>query len=292
MNEFLVQFPAGRLDLKLCVSSGQVFRWQELPDGRWLGVDGPDFYLVEILSDSELRVRSNATWEAFWSLFRLDWDAEAIENEIRAKDPLLEPYLGAMRGLRVMRPTATEETFFSFLCTPNNNVARITQMVRQLASYGPLVAEIEAVPIHLFPSAETIAAIPEAELRERKFGYRAGTITSAARQVLGKGPDWLDALKAVPYPEAHEELLTIKGIGRKLADCIALFALNHTEAVPIDTHLWQQVVRLYRPEWEGKSLTESRYVEAGGVLRSRFGPLAGWAQQYLFYDNLANWRKR
>ncbi len=292
MNEFLVEFPPGRLDLRLCVSSGQVFRWQELPDGRWLGVDGPDFYLVELLSNSEARVQSNTTREAFWSLFRLDWDAEQIEEKIRSCDPLLEPYLGAMQGLRVMRPTASEETFFSFLCTPNNNVARITQMVRQLASYGPLVAEIEAVPVHLFPSAEMIASIPESELRERKFGYRAGTITSAARQLLDRGPGWLDGLKSVPYLEAHEALIEIKGIGRKLADCIALFALDHTEAVPIDTHLWQQVVRLYRPEWQGKSLTDAKYLEAGAIFRERFGPLAGWAHQYLFYDNLLNSRTR
>jgi N-glycosylase/DNA lyase len=274
------------------VSSGQVFRWQEMPDGRWLGVDGADYYLVEFLSNSELRVQSNATWEAFWSLFRLDWNAEAIEREVRAKDPLLEPYFEMIRGLRVMRPTATEETFFSFLCTPNNNVARITQMVRQLASYGPLVATIESYPVHLFPTAELIASIPEAELRDRKFGYRAATITSAARQLLDKGPGWLDELKKAPYREAHEELLTIKGIGRKLADCIALFALDHGEAVPIDTHIWQQVVRLYRPDWQGKSLTDTRYLEAGQIFRDRFGGLAGWAHQYLFYENLLNWRSR
>ena len=86
--------------------------------------------------------------------------------------------------------------------------------------------------------------------------------------------------------------MRIDGVGPKLADCIALFGLHFTEAVPVDTHIWQQIVRLYRPEWKNASLTGKRYKEAGDLLRERFGILAGWAQQILFYDNLLNWRSR
>ena len=50
----------------------------------------------------------------------------------------------------------------------------------------------------------------------------------------------------------HDELVAITGIGHKLADCIGLFALWHTEAIPVDTHLWQAAVRHYFPEWQGK----------------------------------------
>jgi N-glycosylase/DNA lyase len=248
--------------------------------------------VVEPVADDTLIVSSDGNVESFRSLFRLDWDAEGIERQVGDIDATLIPYMQELRGLRLMRPSSAEETFFCFLCTPNNNVARITQMVRQLATFGPVIVEVEGVTVHHFPTAEMIASIPEAELRERKFGYRAATITSAARQLLDKGPGWLEGLRYRPYIEAHEELLTIKGIGRKLADCIALFALDHTEAVPIDTHIWQQIVRLYRPEWRDKSLTDQRYLEAGDFFRSRFGALAGWAHQYLFYDNLKNWRTR
>ncbi|HSI74081.1 MAG TPA: DNA glycosylase [Fimbriimonas sp.] len=285
---FTYHIPDTRLDISLCVMSGQVFRWQRLEDGRWLGVDGPNWFLVE--AGDELQVTSNAPEHAFHSLFRLDWNAEEIEREIARVDPALKPYMVALRGLRLMRPSSPEEVFFTFLCTPNNNVTRIAGMVSHLASYGEPIDEVEGQTIHRFPSAEVIAAIPSLELREKKFGYRAETIVAAAQQMLAKEPNWLESLKTRPYPEAHEELLTIKGIGRKLSDCIALFGLDHTEAVPIDTHIWQQVVRLYRPEWRDKTLTDSRYLEAGDLLRTKFGKVAGWAQQYLFYDNLANWR--
>jgi N-glycosylase/DNA lyase len=278
------------VDVALCVSSGQVFRWQKLPDGRWFGVDGESWFLVPSSGRPEDLLGDQT---AFLRLFRLDEDLDKVQAEIGRLGPELIPYMEALPGLRLMRPSSAEETFFSFLCTPNNNVSRITGMVRTLAAYGePMQVPAHLPPSHHFPSTERIASIPEEELRHRRFGYRAGTITRAAAWLLGRGPGWLESLRSASYEAAFGELLEVPGVGPKLADCIALFALHHTEAVPIDTHIWQQIVRLYRPEWSDKTLTHVRYREAGALFRARFGLLAGWAQQYLFYDNLVNWRSR
>lgn len=239
-----------------------------------------------------VQIQGNGAKADFEQLFRLDWDAAEIEAKLLDLAPEMAPYIAAFPGLRIMRPSCSTESFFCFLCTPNNNLTRIVQMARHLATYGPVIDTVDGMPVHRFPEVATIAAIPEGELRARAFGYRAATITSIARQVAEKGDGWIESLKFVPYEEAHAELCALKGIGPKLADCIALFALHHTEAVPIDTHIWQAFVRLYRPEWKGKALTDARYREAAQFLRARFGPLGGWAQQYLFYDNMLNWRTR
>jgi len=191
-----------------------------------------------------------------------------------------------------MRSSSATETFFSFLCTPNNNILRIRQMVNHLASYGEPLAEVQGVRLRVFPDLEKIASIPESALRSNSFGYRAATIPSAAIQVIERGPNWIEGLKDVNYAQAHSELCSIKGIGPKLADCIALFALDHTEAVPVDTHVWQALSRLYYPEWYGTSITDSRYREVAQSLRRKLGPLSGWAQQFLFYENMVNWRAR
>lgn len=167
------------------------------------------------------------------------------------------------------------------------------QMVRSLAALGEEIDVVDGNLVHRFPTVERIAAIPESELRTMGFGYRAATIPSIARQVLeGGGEEWLVALREASYEDAHEALMDLKGVGPKLADCIALFALHHTRSVPVDTHLWQAAVRLYFPEWSDKSLTGQRYQMIGEHFRNRFGDLAGWAHQYLFYDNLLNWRAR
>ena len=265
-----------------------MFRWEETSPGEWLGVDGDAWFRVSVGSERRLRVESNKGESRFRSLFRLDEDVRGHLSAIKKAGPELAPYIAALPGLRVMKPSDAVEETFCFLCTPNNNIARITRMVRSLASYGSLM---QGAAAHRFPTVERIAEIEEGELRERGFGYRGRTIPEIARQVVSRGGEtWLSGLRKRPYREAHEQLVAIKGIGPKLADCICLFALHHTEAVPVDTHLWQAAQRLYFPEWKGKALTEMKYRQIGDHFRQKFGRLAGWAHQYLFYDNLQNWR--
>ncbi|CAN5433884.1 DNA-3-methyladenine glycosylase [soil metagenome] len=268
-------------DLSRCVTSGQVFRWQR-EDDIWTGYEGENLYRIE-MTEYGLSVETNASQRDFENLFRLDWNAEKVEADIIERGPELALPAQELRGLRLLRPSSAEETFFTFLCTANNHLSRIGTMVRALAAYGDE---------DRFPSVDRIAAIDPLELRAKKFGYRADSIVLSARQLQGRGPDWLDTLRTVEYETAFNELLLLRGVGPKLADCICLFGLDHTEAVPVDTHIWQQIVRHYRPDWADKSLTLGRYRDAGAVVRDRFGEHAGWAQQILFYDNLLNWRTR
>lgn len=182
-----------------------------------------------------------------------------------------------------MRPSSPREALFSFLCTSNNHILRITPMVRTLASYG---IQDE------FPTLDRLAEITEDELRTKGFGYRAKTIPHAARQIIEKGgEEWLSELKSKPYDEAIHSLLELSGVGPKLADCICLFALDKMESVPVDTHVWQAACRVYFPEFEGKSVTAARYKAIGDHLRTKFGDRAAWVQQFLFYGNLTMKKK-
>ncbi len=281
--------------MPLCVSSGQVFRWSLSEAGRWIGVDGGSWFAVRIAEaggDVAYEVESNAAEENFRRLFRLDSRLSEITRRILAVDPSLRSYVEALPGLRVLAPSDPEEVVFSFLCTANNNMSRIVPMVRGLASYGEPLADIDGQAIFRFPQATRIATIPEADLRGRGYGYRARTIPEVASFLACKPPAWLESLKEVTYEEAHAALRPIPGIGPKLADCIALFGLHHIDAAPVDTHLWQAACRHYFPEWRGKALTDVRYRAVGDRFRETFGDLAGWAHQYLFYENLLNWRTR
>lgn len=324
---FDVALPADHFDLELCVSSGQVFRWARHAEGGWLGVDGDRWYRVHDAPTTEAsttlvratgmnrdtrrdalayvaeprraygatvhRVETNGTQEDFERLFRLDWDMDAIRAEVLRRGPEVEPYLGSLEGLRLMRPSDPVETFFSFLCTPNNNIPRIVTMVASLARYGPTLETVDGVDLHRFPEVETVADIPEAELRERKFGYRAATIPRAAKELVARGGrPYLEHLQEVSYEEAHAALVSFYGIGPKLADCIALFALHHTCAVPVDTHLWHAATRLYFPDWERAAITDLKYKAVSAHVRERFGDLTGWAHQHLFFDSVLNWRSR
>ncbi|HEX2172529.1 MAG TPA: hypothetical protein VHL09_08800, partial [Dehalococcoidia bacterium] len=74
----------------------------------------------------------------------------------------------------------------------------------------------------------------------------------------------------------------LPGIGPKIADCICLFGLGFDEAVPIDTHVWAITHELFGTQVPSRTLTPRTYRYLGDLWRDRFGPYAGWAQQYLF----------
>ncbi|MCX7801234.1 MAG: hypothetical protein N2109_12945 [Fimbriimonadales bacterium] len=288
MTTFVLEIDERELDLPLCVSSGQVFRWRRHEGGSWAGADGDTGFVCEPVRNG-WRVTTNGLPEDFRRLFQLDRSLADTEARIVELAPELEPYVHRLPGLRLLRPQNLLEVLFSFLCTTNNHLERITRMVRRLEDFGE---PIGGLPVRAFPSLERLACVTEGELREAGFGYRARTLVAVARRLVELGPQWRAELRRMPYREAHAALQALPGVGPKVADCVCLIGLHHGEAAPIDTHLWQAACRLFFPQWRGKSLTQARYQAVGDALRSRFGELTGWAHQYLFYDSLLRWRAR
>jgi N-glycosylase/DNA lyase len=160
-------------------------------------------------------------------------------------------------------------------------------MTALAARYGELVAEIEGERFYTFPTIGALAQADENALRADLWGFRAPRVIEAARFLQNQPDDWLKALREVPRPDATRSLMGLFGVGAKIADCIALFGLWHDDAVPIDTHVRQIAVRLFRPELAARTLTPTVYEELAGLYRRKFGSYAGWAQQYLFMDELA-----
>ena len=274
--------------------SGQVFRWRKEEDGNWVGIDGEHWYRFESVpvtqaEDLRLRVDTNGTETDAIKFFRLDRDAVESEKRILELGPELKPAIDSLKGIRLMRPSSITETVFTFLCTANNNLHRIIPMCWKLGSNGPPIE----LGLNAFPTVDRIAAIDDQELRQAGFGYRGATIPKAAKAIQERGSEaWLEGLRQATYPELHQELCSLPGIGPKLADCIALYGFDKGEAVPLDTHIWQAFTRLYHPEWKDKAVTDFRYRESTQRFRDRFGELSGWAHLFLFYENLLNWRSR
>lgn len=281
-GSFEISVSTDEFDFVRTVSSGQTFRWVESEPGIWTGVDGSNVYRVQLVSTEKLVIESNASMAEFESMFRLDVPMRLVSDSVR--DGAGVELGSTCRGLRQVRSSDPEETFFCFLCTPNNNLPRIQSMVRKLSDFGEA---IQGRPgIKRFPRADVIAQIDEQELRSLGFGYRARSIPKAARALIDRGPNWLSHLKSASYDEASKEMLAIPGIGPKLADCILLYGLHFDEAVPVDTHLWQAARRHNLAGQDWATLTERRYREIGDKFRSRFGCWAGWVQLLLYYDNM------
>lgn len=271
---FRFPYDPSQIDVPACARSGQSFRWREVQPGSWEGWDGRTYWRV---STEQAQVESNQPESAFSAYFQAEVRWEDREHQLLALDPRLADIAIEARRTRILRPTYATEVFFSFLCSANNHVPRISSLVAKLAARRP----------NGFPSAEQLAGTTETELRSEGFGYRGGTIPRAAALLAERGGEsYLQNLKQVPYEQAVRELTEFPGVGRKLADCIALFGLHQDEAVPVDVHVWRQLCALYCPEWQGLPLTDLRYRKATDAFRKRFGSLSGWAQQWLYVASL------
>ncbi len=272
--------------------SGQSFRWRCDARGVWWGTIGQ---IAVAAWQAVGSPESPLYWQTFpepdrWDLvadyFRLDVDLDGLYAQWRRAEPRIAPAVEAFRGLRVLRQPP-EECFFAFQCAACNTVIKIERSVAHLAAaYGRPIATGLSTPavLHAFPTTEALADADEAVLRAGLWGYRAPRVIALARHLSALQEGWLSSLRYAPYPEAHAALASLFGIGAKLADCICLFALDKDDAVPVDTHVRQIAVRLFRPELAEKSLTPRVYNLLAEAYRERFGPYAGWAQQYLFLE--------
>jgi N-glycosylase/DNA lyase len=139
------------------------------------------------------------------------------------------------------------------------------------------VAVSEKPPYHSFPNVEVIARATHEQLLECKLGFRARYLMAAAR-AIDRGEVQLEKLPAMEYDRALEELTKLPGVGEKIAACTLLFSCGHNEAFPIDVWVERSLRRLY---FSGSKVTARRLRE---FTRSHFGPYAGWAQQYLFFQ--------
>ncbi len=299
-------YPLPELHLEHTLICGQAFRWKLDKEGWWSCLlpitDAPSgaarHRLVRIWQDREQVYYQTFPQQGglahIRDYFRLDVDLPSLASDFHARDPHLADALHAFPGLRVLRQDP-EECLFSFLCTPAAPLYRIRGGIAALCrAYGDPApqGEVAGVLHHGFPPAHRLAEASLPQMQKFGLGFRAKNIRETARQVLANGGAvWLSGLRSLPYPDAKAALMTLPGVGDKIADCVCLFSLDKDDAIPVDTHIRQIAQRRYLTSPGGlgqgpKTFTRKAYIQIGDLLRERFGPMAGWAQQYLFYHDL------
>ncbi|XP_074602365.1 8-oxoguanine DNA glycosylase isoform X2 [Brevipalpus obovatus] len=198
-------------------------------------------------------------------------------------------------GIRMLRQDPVEN-LFSFICSSNNNIPRITTMVEAMCTtYGEqLMIDDEFGPVYEFPRIINLVENDvETALRKMNFGYRAKFIHGAAKTIVEMKPEkWLYDLRSREYGETHQELQRLPGVGAKVADCVCLMSLDKHEAIPVDTHVWKIALTTYLPHLKRtKSMTDRSYREIGDFFRKHFGSYAGWAHSILFAADLKRFQE-
>ena len=106
------------------------------------------------------------------------------------------------------------------------------------------------------------------------------------------GEKWLLSLRKITYEEKFKEILKFKGIGKKVSDCICLFALDCTDSVPIDTHVYQLYNRIYAKHNLGKKINIKDYDFINKFFKEKFGKHAGIAMCFLFVYELPKFKEK
>jgi N-glycosylase/DNA lyase len=201
------------------------------------------------------------------------------------------------------------ECLVSFICSTNNNIPRITKMLHAIRKqYGSLLLQIDGendndndiTSFYAFPSLEIMRIhATEVELREKcGLGYRAKYLMDTIVMLHDEldGESYLHELRNESDPLiVQQKLMQFAGVGRKVADCVALFSLCQHDAIPVDVHVWNIVRRDYDPHGllhEVKSITPTVYQQVGNLFRERFISKAGWAHSLLFVAELPSFRPK
>ncbi len=199
---------------------------------------------------------------------RKDDEVAKIKDSLR-HDPVLAKGLDSYSGLRIVKHDEWE-CLCSFTLATYANIPRISRMIETLAlRFGEPIAD----GISSFPTLERMRLVPLSTLSRCGLGYRSDYIH---RMSVSLDDTSIARLKKMGYEDLRESLLELPGVGDKVADCVALFGFGKLEAFPIDVWMMRALKRLYH--------RTGSYGKLRAFAQERFGPYAGYAQEYLYYN--------
>ena len=199
-------------------------------------------------------------------------DIRAIEESLARMGGVMGEAVAHGRGLRILTQDPWE-CLASYVLSLNKNVPAISMSVEYLAA---CFGEPAGMGAFGFPAPHVLASQEVSSLRESKCGFRDKYLHDAALKVASREVD-LDLLGTLPTEEARRELMRIRGVGPKVADCVLLFAYHRLDVFPVDVWIARAVSSYFMG---GKDVTPRAVREFG---ERYFGRLAGYAQEHLFY---------
>ena len=259
-------------DLAETLECGQCFNFKKTDEdfynviafGRVLHVGQKnDTLIFEGTTEQEYK----SVWEDY---FDLATDYGMIKEKIKKSSPELSDIIDKNPGIRIMRQEFFE-TLISFIISQNKQIPQIKQVIGMLSE----CCGEKCGDNYLFPTPERLCEAGEDGIRKCKAGFRAPYIMDAVSKYLS-GEISEDVISKLDTDAAREKLMTIKGVGPKVANCVLLFSLHRIESFPVDVWMKRIMEELY---FEGRP-TDKKVIESFAT--EKYGEYSGIAQQYLF----------
>lgn len=263
----MIVYVSDLFDLEKMIDSGQCFRAVRLPKGIYRFITGSQVLYLQKVSAERYEVScEQADWERVWSpYFDLNRDYRKLCSQIPEGDGFLRLAAETGAGIRILRQDAWE-MLITFLISQRKSIPAIRSVVEMLSQrYGTKI-QTPWETLYTFPTPEQMRYVCREDYLACKAGYRAPYLCDAVNKVLS---GFLDLEKIAAYPD--DKLLSaleeVRGVGVKVANCVALFAYGRTACAPVDT--WIQ--KIIQQEYGGRNPFEG------------YGGAAGIMQQYFFY---------
>ena len=253
-------------DIRKIAESGQCFRLNRNQYGGYtLIAKGRALRAVGTDGGCQLDC-TQAEFDALWrDYFDLDTDYAEIRAGVEPDDAFLQRACDYGRGIRMLRQDPWE-MLVSFIISQRKNIPAIKYCIEAIcARYGEQI-ENAGEKLFTFPSPEKLAVLDEAHFLACSLGYRAKYVLSCARMIATGTLD-LAKIASLDDEALYSALLTVSGVGEKVANCVMLFGYRRFSRFPRD--VW--INRIEAQEYAGAFPT-GRYSETAGVL-----------QQFIFY---------
>ena len=258
-------------NIQQIAESGQCFRWNKFAENKYVGEIMGGVCIVE-QNGEEVTFDSNLPDDVIKHYFDLERDYSKIK-EFYKNDEILSKAIKHGEGIRILNQEKFE-TLISFIISANNNIPRIKKSVEKIAEkYGKKI-EYKGETYFAFPTPEELDKATLEELRECGVGFRDKYIKEAAKMISNIHID-LEKISKLSTYECKKELIKIKGVGSKVADCVMLFSMEKADAFPVDVWIKRIMENLYIKQ-------EVPLKEIEKYAKEKFGEYGGIAQQYLF----------
>lgn len=285
MEEQIYKIEKGNsFELKDIFDCGQCFRWNKQIDGSYIGVFGENVINVSETPNEKQIIFKGICQDNIKKVcteyFDLNRNYEEIKERLSKIDENMKTSIQYGKGIRILNQDLWE-TIISFIISANNNIPRIKGIIERIsAQYGQKI-QYNGKQYYTFPTPEELSKAKVEDLRKLGLGFRDVRVYETTQMVINKKVDLKELHKEKDFTIVREKLLTLSGVGPKVADCILLFStLKRFEAFPIDVWVRRVMNELYIKN-EDETKVNKKQIEK--LAYEKFGNIAGLAQQYLFY---------
>ena len=270
------------LDLSSTLDGGQSFDWRSTTGGFWFGLISKDpvrLSMSKTLTGSLLRAeyKSKISGKHFDSLnlyLDLDTPYEDVRDRLKTESQL-KTIVESVPKFNILKQDPWQ-TLVSFILSTQSNIPKIKKNLASLSLSSKNLVSAFGESFYTFPNPDQLDMMGENQLRNLGLGYRAKNLAKVASLVNRESFSIKTAL-SMEYKDAKQYLMTLPGVGPKVADCVLAFSMGHKSAFPVDRWVSRGVKRIF-PVTEKYSDVD---ISTWG--REKFGLDSSYVQQIIFY---------